>query len=231
MIFVDRKPRYPGRYTMTAEDGSTSRVVLERADEPDAVGTLLNAETFNGIFEEVDRKFATVDEKLDTVDNRLATADQKFAAADQKFATVDEAVAGRLPMTESNEHPGCFYRMVGGEEEWLNPPMVDEMHYRTIERHKGLPVYVMSRSTTQAANAAALLGVGAKKNKIISAFAVVRYVGEAEKSNGTRVQFASTETLGDLAIRAEEDEDVNYAVLTPFVYERNVVVTVKYVKE
>lgn len=36
---------------------------------------------------------------------------------------------------------GCFYRMVGAEPEWINPPMVVGTEYRTTERFAGKPVY------------------------------------------------------------------------------------------
>ena len=52
MEFVDRVSAYPGRYIMPAEDGSTSYVILERADDPTVVGTPLNAETFNAMVAE-----------------------------------------------------------------------------------------------------------------------------------------------------------------------------------
>lgn len=38
-----------------------------------------------------------------------------------------------LPAIESTDYPGCYYRMVDGEEEWLNPPMIPGVEYRTIE--------------------------------------------------------------------------------------------------
>lgn len=43
---------------------------------------------------------------------------------------------------ESIEHPGCFYRMVNGVQEWLNPPMELGVEYKTTERYMGKPVYV-----------------------------------------------------------------------------------------
>ena len=49
MEFKDRVSAYPGRYIMTTSDGSTSYVILERADEPTTPGTPLNAETFNAM--------------------------------------------------------------------------------------------------------------------------------------------------------------------------------------
>ena len=49
---------------------------------------------------------------------------------------------GVVPAIESPEHPGCYYRMVGNEKEWLNPPMAGHVEYRTTERYWGEPVYV-----------------------------------------------------------------------------------------
>lgn len=48
--FVDRVSTYPNRYKVTKEDGTIEYLTLERADEPTVVGTLLNAETFNKAF-------------------------------------------------------------------------------------------------------------------------------------------------------------------------------------
>ena len=39
-------------------------------------------------------------------------------------------------------YPSSLYRMVGNNKEWLNPPMIDDTEYRTIERTQGgLVVY------------------------------------------------------------------------------------------
>lgn len=42
---------------------------------------------------------------------------------------------------ESDTFPGCYYRIVNGETEWMNPPMVSGEEYRTTERYKGKTVY------------------------------------------------------------------------------------------
>lgn len=44
---------------------------------------------------------------------------------------------------ESTDYPGCYYRMVDGEQEWINPPMVCGAKYRTTERFEGAAVYTM----------------------------------------------------------------------------------------
>lgn len=49
----------------------------------------------------------------------------------------------RLPATEDTDNPGCYYRMVGGEKEYINPPMKSGVEYRTTERFAGDPVYAM----------------------------------------------------------------------------------------
>lgn len=45
-----------------------------------------------------------------------------------------------LPATES-DYPGCYYRTVDGAVEWINPPMLDGVEYRTTERYLGKPVF------------------------------------------------------------------------------------------
>lgn len=48
---------------------------------------------------------------------------------------------GAAPAIEDLTQPGCYYRMVGGEKEWINPPMVRGVEYRTTERLDNLVVY------------------------------------------------------------------------------------------
>ena len=38
-------------------------------------------------------------------------------------------------------YPSCYYRTVDGVKEWINPPMVSGVEYRTTERWMGKPVY------------------------------------------------------------------------------------------
>lgn len=52
---------------------------------------------------------------------------------------------GAEPAIESTDNPGCYYRMVGNEKEWLNPPMATNAEYRTPERYLGKPVYTSYR--------------------------------------------------------------------------------------
>lgn len=51
------------------------------------------------------------------------------------------ALAGKAPAVESADYPGCYYRTVNGAVEWLNPPMIPGVEYRTTERYLGEVVY------------------------------------------------------------------------------------------
>jgi hypothetical protein len=63
----------------------------------------------------------------------MATGDEFWKVWDQ-MQTIAQAI-------ESVDYPGCYYRMVNGMEEWLNPPMKEGVAYRTTERFDGRPVF------------------------------------------------------------------------------------------
>lgn len=81
----------------------------------------------------------------DSVAQTVAT--QKYV--DDKLANISGGSAGSAGsiFTEDTTHSGCYYRMVGSEKEWLNPPMVRGVEYRTMERHNGKTVYTMTDDT------------------------------------------------------------------------------------
>lgn len=56
---------------------------------------------------------------------------------------VTAAQVGAEPATADGTYPQCYYRMVGGEQEWLNPPMNPGTKYRTTERFRNKVVYTM----------------------------------------------------------------------------------------
>lgn len=63
---------------------------------------------------------------------------------------------------ESATHPGCYYRTVDGETEWINPPMELGVEYRTTKRYLGKPVY------TKAVNFGALPNAASKNAAYIT---------------------------------------------------------------
>lgn len=70
-----------------------------------------------------------------------SSADLKGPKGDKGDPGSGGGSGGDSVWTESTDHPGCFYRNVDGEVEWLNPPMVAGVPYRTAERHCNKPVY------------------------------------------------------------------------------------------
>lgn len=56
-------------------------------------------------------------------------------------AKFTSGVSGSGLGVESADHPGCYYRTVDGNKEWINPPMVSGLEYLTPNRWNGKPVY------------------------------------------------------------------------------------------
>ena len=84
MEFIDRVSAYPGRYMLTDENGNTSYVILERADEPVTTGTPLNAETFSKI----------VSKDGDTMNGMLFFENMDAYHVYQKFREVNGRIFG-----------------------------------------------------------------------------------------------------------------------------------------
>lgn len=59
---------------------------------------------------------------------------------------------GTAPATADTTYPSCYYRTVDGVKEWINPPMVSGVEYRTTERFGGRPVYTQLIECGAAAN-------------------------------------------------------------------------------
>ena len=71
---------------------------------------------------------------------------------------------------ESTDHPGCYYVLNGSAVEWINPPMLLGVEYRTTERWLGYPVYVIRDSIGPNTNGSvAYIGDGV--NGVIRAYA------------------------------------------------------------
>ena len=69
----------------------------------------------------------------------VPTAEELGARPNTWMPTAEEV--GAIPVINYN-NTGCYYRELGGVVEWINPPLALNEEYRTIERYKGLPVYV-----------------------------------------------------------------------------------------
>lgn len=80
--------------------------------------------------------FSKAVENLPYPDASLSTPGK---AADA--AATGAALARKAPAIESAEYPGCYYRTVNGVVEWINPPTISSVEYRTTERWNGKAVY------------------------------------------------------------------------------------------
>lgn len=68
--------------------------------------------------------------------NRITDLPEPTDATDAATKGYVDALA-----VEDADNPGCFYHMVDGEKEWINPPLYAGTEYRTTERFDGKPVY------------------------------------------------------------------------------------------
>jgi hypothetical protein len=72
-------------------------------------------------------------------DTWLPTATEVGARPADWLPTAADVAAA--PAQESDQYPGCYYRMVEGRQEWLNPPLVAGKKYATTRRWNGKTVY------------------------------------------------------------------------------------------
>ena len=90
----------------------------------------------------------TVSDKLDAVSKTVTVLPgiPVFDWGENDFAfNVPVTVCG-VPvglLIGSTDNPGCYYRIVDGEQEWVNPPLVAGVSYRTDRRWLGKTVYTM----------------------------------------------------------------------------------------
>lgn len=92
MHFVDRKAKYPGRWTMMKSDGTSEIVTLIRNDEPVVDGTPMNADTLNTLSDVAGADIAK--EKAEAAATVASTAkDAAELAANSATASRDAAAS------------------------------------------------------------------------------------------------------------------------------------------
>lgn len=105
-----------------------------------------------GTFKVVELVEIPVKPRKRPADYQIQDSDEEvysFKRLENMLATVQN---GRLPAIESTDHPGCYFTTVNGETEWINPPMVMGVEYRTTERWNDEPVYTMLVNLGEASN-------------------------------------------------------------------------------
>lgn len=86
----------------------------------------------------------TAEQIIATINNALAEAKASGEFKGDPFTYEDftpEQLASLRGVIEDTTYPGCYYRNQNDVIEWVNPPMVFDVEYRTTERYKGNPVY------------------------------------------------------------------------------------------
>jgi hypothetical protein len=104
----------------TASDGQT------------AIDNVVNTGTAN-INKLISDKTAEIDKEIEDFN--------KFTQGSEYAALVGNVSKLMANAVESTQYPGCFYRIVNGNTEWINPPSLPGFEYMTTERWNGNPVY------------------------------------------------------------------------------------------
>lgn len=94
------------------------------------------------------------------------TAEELGARHNTWMPTAEEV--GAAPAIEDSTHPGCYYRMVDGVQEWINPPLVLGVEYRTTKRHNGNPVYVKSTELDLSVSGSKHVGISRDITNVVS---------------------------------------------------------------
>ena len=93
------------------------------------------------------------------------TAEEVGARPNTWTPTAEEV--GTIPVINYN-NTGCYYRVLGGVVEWINPPFDLNEEYRTIERYKRLPVYVKAAELDLAPSGSKFIHVYAAISDVVS---------------------------------------------------------------
>ena len=93
------------------------------------------------------------EDRVSAYPNRYAMTDEQGNVSHVFLERADGPIVEGTPLnaetfnslylySEAPNYPGCYYRNVDGEDEFMNPPMGLNTVSRTTKRHNGYPVYV-----------------------------------------------------------------------------------------
>ena len=147
--------------------------------------------------------------KIVTITNPLTGQPAQVDQLDHTAQQIDDGIG-----FESAEYPGCYYRMVSGVVEWLNPPMLLGVEYRTTERYLGKPVYVKVVDFGPGANNTEKSVEHGARNAI-----VIDYGGYAKNGNSAlSVPWMSHSTLSVSRTIITMTADANYSGYNVYVW-------------
>ena len=103
MVFVDRKAKYPGRWTMKKSDGTSEIVTLVRNDEPEVEGTPMNAETLNTLSDVAGADIARIAAEKAELNAKLSEVNAKKSAQESQKQAKNSAESARLAEQSANK--------------------------------------------------------------------------------------------------------------------------------
>ena len=149
--------------------------------------------------------------QITTITNPLTGQPAQVDQLEHTAQEIDDAIARAIPSTD---HPGCYYRMINGVTEWVNPPMMIDIEYRTTERYLGKPVYVKVVDFGPGANNAEKKVEHRARNAI-----VINYGGYAKYGNGElSVPWTTHSTLSASNTEIVMTADANYSGYNVYVW-------------
>jgi hypothetical protein len=118
MVFKDRVAKYPGRWTMVKEDGTSEVVTLVRNDEPSVEGTPINASTLN--------ELSTVAGALNAAAEAKENAAQSSASAKAAASSQTAAKASEMESAKNLQGTKEYFEQVRtitiGAQGWYATP-------------------------------------------------------------------------------------------------------------
>lgn len=138
------------------------------------INTLITNKTkeINDVISNGQQNFDETMEELNAIaaDNDLVKLNQDVAGAKANIVDINGRVSGLEKMSlESSQYPGCYYRMVNGNTEWITPPTMPGFEYMLTERWNGKPVYQKTLFVGALSNKTVMsIEIGAEYDKIVS---------------------------------------------------------------
>lgn len=157
---------------------------------------------------------AIIDDELDLTSKR-PVENQAIARAIERTNAEIANVKSKFAV-ESDGYAGCYYRKLNGEIEWINPPMLNNVEYKTTERYLEKPVYTLTRKVDE-------IEANSFYETLIPAYSKITLIQSSSNISGLAIttNFASYGAPeGWVALRVTNNTE---NVVT------NVIVTIKYI--
>lgn len=196
MVFVDRQSKYPGRWTMVKEDGTSEVITLVRNDEPIVEGTPMNADTLN----ELSTVAGALNAKEAAMQSAAEALESKTSAANSAAAAASSASAAKESEQTSKEYLEQVKTISTGAQGWYTTP--DALRSAVPVGEDGWWAVIGSTDTIWTWDSDTGAWVDTQKETDFSDFYSIQQVDEklAKKSNVDHTHlYAGSDTAGGTA--------------------------------